>query len=116
MALYAFDGTLDDDRNTGTDEPSIAKDTNVWKFYSAYDANTRSQGISNVYMPGVGTRFGAIGLVVGATFGAGWLDRINAAYDAAARSSSPTPPSGSSVSSTWWRRLGWPILASCSAS
>ena len=82
MALYAFDGTLDDDCNTGTDEPSIAKDTNVWKFYSAYDANTRSQGISNVYMPGVGTRFGAIGLVVGATFGAGWLDRINAAYDA----------------------------------
>ena len=82
MALYAFDGTLDDDRNTGTDEPSIAQDTNVWKFYCAYDANTQGQGITNVYMPGVGTRFGAIGLVVGATFGAGWLDRINAAYDA----------------------------------
>jgi uncharacterized protein (DUF2235 family) len=82
MALYAFDGTLDDDREVGTDQAAIAKETNVWKFYSAYDGYTKPRGISNVYVPGVGTRFGAAGLVLGATLGAGWLDRINAAYDA----------------------------------
>ena len=81
MALYAFDGTRDDASDSGTDAASIAKATNVWKFYSAYDANVRPQGISSVYIPGVGTRFGAIGAVVGGALGAGWLDRIKSAYD-----------------------------------
>jgi len=82
MALYAFDGTRDDDRNAGTDQAGLAKATNVWKFYSAYDANVRPQGISSIYVPGVGTRFGAIGAVVGGALGAGWLDRIKSTYDA----------------------------------
>jgi hypothetical protein len=82
MALYAFDGTLDDDRGSATDQAGVAQATNVWKFYQAYDGYTKSQGISNVYVPGVGTRFGAIGAALGGGLGVGWLDRINAAYDA----------------------------------
>ena len=80
MALYAFDGTLDDDRNAPTDQAGVAGSTNVWKFYSAYDVYVRSQGISSVYVPGVGTRFGAIGAAVGGALGVGWLDRINATH------------------------------------
>jgi uncharacterized protein (DUF2235 family) len=80
MALYAFDGTLDDDRNAATDQEGVAGSTNVWKFYSAYDAYLRPQGISSVYVPGVGTRFGPIGAAVGGAFGVGWLDRINATH------------------------------------
>ncbi|HEV3056620.1 MAG TPA: hypothetical protein VGY48_00170 [Vicinamibacterales bacterium] len=53
MALYTFDGTLDDDRAVGTDQAAVAKETNVWKFYSAYDGYTKPRGISNVYVPGV---------------------------------------------------------------
>ncbi len=71
MALYAFDGTNDDD----------SSNTNVWRFYSNYDAQTRREGISNIYVPGVGTRFGPIGKVVGGAVGAGWLDRIMATYE-----------------------------------
>jgi len=81
MALYAFDGTRDDATDSGTDAASLAQTTNVWKFYSAYDANVRPHGISSVYIPGVGTRFGAIGAVVGGAVGAGWLDRIKSTYD-----------------------------------
>jgi uncharacterized protein (DUF2235 family) len=80
MALYAFDGTRDDDRDLGNDPEGVAKATNVWKFYSAYDACLRPKGISSVYVPGVGTRFGPIGAVVGGALGAGWLERIEATY------------------------------------
>ena len=40
MALYAFDGTRDDNRDEGTDAAGVAKSTNIWKFYSAYDGQT----------------------------------------------------------------------------
>jgi uncharacterized protein (DUF2235 family) len=81
MALYAFDGTGKDDRDAGTDQEGVTGTTNVWKFYSAYDANVRPTGISSIYIPGVGTRFGHIGAAVGGAFGAGWLDRIRSTYD-----------------------------------
>ena len=79
MALYAFDGTNDDNRQLDAD---AERATNVWQFYCAYDAATRREGISNVYIPGVGTRFGPIGRVVGGAFGSGWLPRIDATYKA----------------------------------
>ncbi len=81
MALYAFDGTLDDNRDEGTDAVGVAKSTNIWKFYSAYDGQTAGAGLTNAYVPGVGTRLGAVGHVVGGAFGVGWLDRVNDAYD-----------------------------------
>jgi uncharacterized protein (DUF2235 family) len=82
VALYAFDGTNDDARDDGTDAAGVAQSTNVWKFYSAYDGMTSGAGVKNRYVPGVGTRFGDVGKVVGGAFGVGWLDRVNDAYDA----------------------------------
>jgi len=81
MALYAFDGTLDDSRETPTDAEGIGNMSNVWKFYQMYDGYTKPQGIANVYEPGVGTKFGAVGAALGGAFGVGWLDRVNSAYD-----------------------------------
>jgi uncharacterized protein (DUF2235 family) len=81
MALYAFDGTKDDDEALGTDAASLAKETNVGRIFRAYDRNTKSNGTKNVYVHGVGTKFGAIGAIVGGAFGAGWLSRINDTYD-----------------------------------
>ncbi len=83
MALYAFDGTRDDDRDEGTDAAGVAKSTNIWKFFSAYDGATggASGTVKNVYVPGVGTRLGVIGAVAGGAFGVGWLDRVNDTYD-----------------------------------
>jgi len=80
MALYAFDGTNDDARDDGKAPSADPEATNVWCFYQNYDAQTRRTGISNVYVPGVGTRFGEIGKIVGGALGVGWLDRINGAY------------------------------------
>jgi uncharacterized protein (DUF2235 family) len=79
--LYAFDGTGNDGSDLGTDAGGVAKSSNVWKFYSAYDGMTSGAGVKNVYVAGVGTRFGAVGAVVGGAFGVGWLDRVNDAYD-----------------------------------
>jgi uncharacterized protein (DUF2235 family) len=81
MALYAFDGTRDDDEALGTDAASLAKETNVGRIYRDYESQTHAQGINSVYVHGVGTKFGAIGAVVGGAFGAGWLSRINETYD-----------------------------------
>lgn len=69
MALYAFDGTWNED------EPTAEQDTNVVRFRRAY------QGDVN-YIPGVGTRFGAIGKVFGGLFGAGGKPRIQEMYEA----------------------------------
>jgi uncharacterized protein (DUF2235 family) len=80
MALYAFDGTNDDARDDGTDAAGLLESTNVWFFYKNYDNQTVRQGITNVYVPGVGTRFGPIGKVIGGAFGAGVLPRIDATY------------------------------------
>src|SRR5207249_5747383 len=76
MALYAFDGTNDDDRNTGSTAAAVAADTNVFRFYSAYTGYAQSLGIKTEYVPGVGTRFGLPGKIVGGAWGVGWLDRI----------------------------------------
>ncbi len=68
MALYAFDGTWNED------EPTPEKDTNVVKFVNAYKKGTE-------YVEGVGTRFGALGRVLGGVFGAGGKTRIEEMYE-----------------------------------
>lgn len=69
MALYAFDGTWNED------DDDAAGDTNVVKFRDAY------QGGNIHYLEGVGTRFGLIGKFLGGVFGAGGKTRIEEMYD-----------------------------------
>ena len=69
MALYAFDGTWNIDKE-GTDH-----DTNVAWFHGAYDGPKH-------YYKGIGTRFGEFGKIVGGITGAGGRDRIREAVDA----------------------------------
>jgi len=77
MALYAFDGTS----NTWhTKTSDLKKNTNVVRFYQAYDKNCPPT-IANKYVPGVGTRFGLLGKVIGGAFGVGELRRVHEAYD-----------------------------------
>lgn len=82
MALYAFDGTNDDNSRSPTDWEGVAGDTNVFRFYSAYRGYGQSLGIDATYVPGVGTRFGIPGRIAGGAWGVGWLARINETYDA----------------------------------
>jgi len=82
MALYAFDGTNDDDSDAGSSPEAVAADTNVFRFYSGYTGYARSLGITTDYVPGVGTRFGIAGKVIGGAWGVGWLPRINQTYSA----------------------------------
>ena len=56
MGLYAFDGTKQDDRGTGSFWEAVAADTNIYRFHSAYEGYARSQGIASNYIQGVGTR------------------------------------------------------------
>jgi uncharacterized protein (DUF2235 family) len=72
MALYAFDGTWN------THHKNTEKDTNVIWFRNAY------QG-TQIYQNGVGTRFGAVGRVVGGIGGAGGRTRIRRAREALRR-------------------------------
>lgn len=67
MALYAFDGTWNED------EPSLEKDTNVVKFANAYTKGRE-------YVEGVGTRFSYFGKIVGGLTGAGGRERIAEMY------------------------------------
>lgn len=69
MALYAFDGTWNED------EEGEGKDTNVAKFFNAY------QG-PKFYLEGVGTRKGFIGKILGGLAGAGGRVRIREAMKA----------------------------------
>lgn len=69
MALYAFDGTWNQERNAG----EYDKNTNVVKFSHAYAADKHGY-------KGVGTKLGWIGRVVGGAFGAGGKERIANAY------------------------------------
>ncbi len=71
MALYAFDGTWNED------EPGDKTDTNVVKFRDAYAQDT-------VYMDGPGTRFGWLGKVIGGLTGLGARSRIKQAKKALA--------------------------------
>lgn len=64
MALYAFDGTWN------KDEPDEGEDTNVVKFAESYTEET-------CYRPGVGTRFGKLGKLLGGVTGAGGKQRLN---------------------------------------
>lgn len=68
MALYAFDGTWNED------EADEAKDTNVVKFRDAYLGPV-------FYLEGVGTRLGFIGKILGGLTGAGGHIRIDEALD-----------------------------------
>jgi uncharacterized protein (DUF2235 family) len=67
MALYAFDGTWNED------EEDEGKDTNVAKFFDAY----RDQ--RKFYLEGVGTRAGFIGRLLGGVAGLGARPRIREA-------------------------------------
>ncbi|OVE81509.1 hypothetical protein BVY04_03065 [bacterium M21] len=71
MALYAFDGTWNED------QIDDHKETNVRKFLSAYDGAT----FEDNYIAGVGTRFGPLGKLLGGIFGAGGKTRVEEMYE-----------------------------------
>jgi uncharacterized protein (DUF2235 family) len=71
MALYAFDGTWNDDQEL--DE----LDTNVRKFFELSDEPDDRK----LYTKGIGTRFGFFGRALGGAFGIGGRDRVKAAYE-----------------------------------
>lgn len=72
MALYAFDGTWNED------EEGEGKNSNVVKFRDAYDGE-------RFYLEGVGTRVGFLGKVLGGVGGAGGRVRIKEARKAVER-------------------------------
>jgi uncharacterized protein (DUF2235 family) len=72
MALYAFDGTWNED------EEGEGQDSNVVKFRDAYQGE-------RFYLEGVGTRKGFIGKVLGGVAGAGARIRIKEARKAMER-------------------------------
>ena len=82
MALYAFDGTNQDDRDTGSGWEAVAADTNIYRFYNAYEGYVSTPDVTCAYETGVGTRFGILGLAIGGAFGVGWHDRVAESYEA----------------------------------
>ena len=72
MALYAFDGTWNED------EEDEMRDSNVVKFRDAYTGR-------RFYVGGIGTRLGSLGHILGGVTGAGGRYRIGKAMDALAR-------------------------------
>lgn len=70
MALYAFDGTWNED------EADEAKETNVLAFCKCLPAE-----MNVFYLEGVGTRLGFIGKLLGAVAGVGGRFRINRAME-----------------------------------
>ena len=81
MPVYAFDGTWNEAKDG--DDPD-GTNTNVFRFYEAYKRHSARPDL-DFYVPGVGTRFKAIGRALGGVFGLGELPRINEAYDALCR-------------------------------
>lgn len=69
MALYAFDGTWNDEHSAG----EYDENTNVVQFKDLYD------GHKKLYQ-GVGTRYGWFGKLVGGAFGVGGKQRIYEAH------------------------------------
>ena len=78
MSVYAFDGTWNEAKDG--DDPGYTN-TNVFRFYNAYKRHSKRPDL-DFYVAGVGTRFDAIGRVLGGVFGLGELPRINEAYEA----------------------------------
>ena len=76
MALYAFDGTWNEEKSG--EDPDYTN-TNVVRFRNAYERNA---GTKQFYREGVGTRMGKVGEVLGGAFGLGERTRIDEAYDA----------------------------------
>ena len=74
MAIYAFDGTGNEDN------PGSKKDSNVRKYREAFEAGYTGNG-KCFYVPGVGTRKGIIGQIFGSIFGAGGQQRIDEAIE-----------------------------------
>ena len=75
MALYAFDGTW----NTQKDgEDPHYQNTNVVRFFRAYNSRSNTR---DFYVEGIGTRYELAGRIVGGMFGLGQQARINEAYD-----------------------------------
>lgn len=68
MALYAFDGTWNQDK------ADSIEDTNVVKFRDTYAGNFE-------YVEGVGTRFGLAGRILGGILGFGGFVRTREMYD-----------------------------------
>src|SRR3954468_4907938 len=65
MALYAFDGTWNSEKDAG----EYDKNTNVVRFKDLY-ASTK------FFYKGVGTKHGFLGKIVGGAFGVGGQERI----------------------------------------
>jgi len=82
MALYAFDGTWNEDQDI--DE----RDTNVRKFFELSDEPDDRK----LYTAGIGTRFGWFGRVFGGFFGIGGKDRVDEAYEHLTRIWTPGEP------------------------
>src|SRR4051812_24627153 len=74
MALYAFDGTWNNEKDAGRYDLN----TNVVRFKDLY-SKTR------YFYQGIGTRHGLIGKIVGGAFGVGGQERIQAAKKDLAR-------------------------------
>ena len=71
MALYAFDGTWQEDEVSSTLNKT---DTNVVRFHDAYQGK-------KAYMEGIGVRKGFLGKVIGGLTGAGGRSRIREALE-----------------------------------
>lgn len=69
MALYAFDGTWNED------DVDDVEDSNVIRFKELYRGNNTE------YLEGVGTRFGMLGKALGGLFGVGGRTRIEEMYE-----------------------------------
>lgn len=72
MALYAFDGTWNQERSAG----EYGGNTNVVVFRDAYLATDKP-----FYTKGVGTKLGWFGRVIGGAFGAGGFLRLKDAHN-----------------------------------
>lgn len=90
MALYAFDGTWNEEKDAGV----YGENTNVVEFARAYDGRLavvqtgeREDGTTvreDFYVSGVGTRHGRLGRWIGGAFGVGGRSRVKEATKAVA--------------------------------